>query len=334
MDGGIWVVGEIRGEKIEPVTLELLTRARDLCKRISSPLTAVLIGVDVEDHAGECMRFGAKKVIVVQDKVFSPFSETIYGRVFADLAKRWRPDIILSGATERAKAFMPISATLLETGLTANCMGLDVEPDTRTLLQTRPAYGGNLMATIVCRKAHPQMATVRPGVFKARPVEGDVGGEVEAIELPDSILDNPFILEGFEEKAEAQGVPDYKNAKVVITAGRGVAEPGWIQSLQELAELMGGVLGATRPVVDMELLPRYAQIGQTGQIVSPRLYVGFGVSGAAPHTMGIQGAKIIVAINKDASAPIFNLATYGIQGDAKEIIPILVDRIKQEKGIN
>ncbi len=332
MQGGIWIVGEIWGKNIDPVTFELLTKGRQLSEELGEELACIIIGPQVKGVEDELFRYGAKQVIVIEDELLSPFCETLYGEILAHYARDREPSIILAGATERAKAFMPICATCLETGLTANCMDLAIDPDSKALLQTRPAYGGNLMATIVCEDKRPQMATVRSGVFKAVPLDENVSGRVEELSIPDELRKNPFVVESFKPLEEAEDVPDYKGAEVVIAAGRGVAEPEQIKKLKELSQLLGGVLGATRPVTDMGLLPHHAQIGQTGQIVTPTLYMGFGISGAAPHTIGIQGTKIIVAINKDPDAPIFKFANYGIVANAEEIIDCLLEELRTQRG--
>lgn len=332
MGSGIWVIGEIEGHGLHPVTQELLSKSRSLREELGEELSCLLVGHDVARFKEEPFRYGADRVILVEDRSLEPFSETQLGKIIAELAREKGPSIILSGATERAKAFMPIAQTILETGLTANCMDLAIDPQTKVLLQTRPAYGGNLMATIVCRERRPQMATVRAGVFKAEQLSEWKVGPVEEVELKDELRQNPLTQVAFEPKSDDEAIPDYKGADVVVVAGRGVAEKGLIEKLKVIAQALGGVLGATRPVTDMGLLPRHAQIGQTGQVVSPTLYLGFGVSGAAPHTIGIQGSKVIVAVNKDPEAPIFKLANYGIVGDAKEIIDLLVDRLRDRTG--
>ncbi len=332
MGSGIWVIGEIHEKGLHPVTLELLTKSRSLKGELGEELSCLLIGHDVARFREEPFRFGADRVIVVEDASLDPFSETQYGRIVAELARRRGPSIILSGATERGKSFMPITQTILETGLTANCMDLAIDPETKVLLQTRPAYGGNLMATIVCRERRPQMATVRAGVFRAEELSDWKVGPIEEVELEDELRKNPLKQVTFEPRADDEAIPDYKGADVVVVAGRGVAEKELIEKLRVISQALGGVLGATRPVTDMGLLPRHAQIGQTGQVVSPTLYLGFGVSGAAPHTIGIQGAKVIVAVNKDPEAPIFKLANYGIVADAREIIDLLFERLKERQG--
>ena len=328
---GVWVVAEIRNGKFAPVSFELLGKGRQLADDLGTSLSAVLLGNGVKEYAPELVARGADRVIVVDNPALDQFLDDAYARILASLARQEKPEIILAGATAMGRAFIPQVATLLETGLTADCTGLEISPEGRDLLQTRPAFGGNLMATIICDTRRPQMATVRPHVLKA--LEPDTGrqGEIVEIEPDEKLFSSRLkVLESVTEEADG---PMLSDAEIVVTAGRGVENEKNIALLEELAHCLDAGLGATRAVTDAEWLPSRTQIGQTGVTVSPKLYMGFGVSGAIQHLVGMQGSDIIVAVNRDPEAPIFEIATFGIVGDVKEVLPLLVRKICQERGI-
>ncbi len=329
---GVWVVAEIRQGRFAPVTFELLGRGRQLADDLETDLTAVLMGSGVTERAGALVERGADRVLVVDHAALDRFLDDVYARLLADLARKEKPEIILAGATSMGRAFIPQVATLLETGLTADCTGLEISPEGRDLLQTRPAFGGNLMATIICDTRRPQMATVRPHVLKALEPDTSRKGEVLNVEPTEDLLKSRInVLESVVEEAEG---PMLTDAEIIITAGRGVEDDRGLELIERLAHCMEGGVGATRAVTDAERLPGRCQIGQTGVTVSPKLYMGFGVSGAIQHLVGMQGSEIIVAVNKDPDAPIFDIATYGIVGDVKDILPLLVRKICQERGMN
>ncbi len=329
---GVWVVAEIRGEDICPVTLELLGCGRALAEKLDVPLSAVLIGHDVKRFTDKLIQYGADRVYVLDHPGLKDFLERPYSTVLTELVKKYKPEIILAGATTQGRSYIPAVATLLETGLTADCTDLDIRTEDRCLLQTRPAFGGNLLATIVCPKHRPQMSTVRPHVMKAMEPDTQRDGEVIEVELNESWLTtSKKIVESIIE--EQTGV-DLNNTDVIITAGRGIECKENIRLVQELADLLNGAVGATRAVTDAEWISERHQIGQTGKTVSPKLYLGCGVSGAIQHIVGMKGSDIIVAINKDPDAPIFDVSTYGIVGDIKDILPRLIKRIKAEKGMS
>lgn len=327
---GIWVVAECRGRVLAPVTFELLTKARGLADRLGTTLTAVLIGHEVGPESQRLISYGADRVLLVEHPELAAFTEEAYGNILADLGRKERPEVILAGATAMGRSYIPRVATLLETGLTADCTGLDIREEDRLLLQTRPAFGGNLFATIVCPRHRPQMATVRPHVMKAGVPDPGRKGEVISISPDEELLRHRArVLESVKEQSKG---PNLSEAEVIVTAGRGLEDEKNLELARELARLLGGALGATRAVVDAGWISDRSQIGQTGVTVSPKLYIGCGVSGAIQHIVGMQGAEIIVAINKDAEAPIFNIAHYGILGDVKEILPLLIQRIRKERG--
>ena len=328
---GIWVVAECRSGVLAPVTLELLAKSGELAGELDTEVTAVLMGHEIESEAQELISYGADRVLVVDNPELASFTDEVYGNILADLAKKENPEIILAGATAMGRSYIPRVATILKTGLTADCTELDIRAEDRTLLQTRPAFGGNLFATIVCPGHRPQMATVRPHVMRANTPDHDRKGEVIRIFPGKDLLSHRVqVLESVKEQAEG---PNLSEADIIVTAGRGFEQEKNVDLARELADLLGGTVGATRAVVDSGWLSGRIQIGQTGVTVSPKLYMACGVSGAIQHIVGMQGSAIIVAINKDAEAPIFDVATYGLVGDVKEILPLLIKRIQKERGL-
>ena len=329
---GVWVVSEIKNGLFSPVTFELLGKARELADARNVPLTAILMGYGLRDKADELISRGADRVIVVDSKRLSDFIDDAYARVLAHLAKKEMPEIIIAGATATGRAFIPQVATILETGLTADCTGLEIDKESGQLLQTRPAFGGNLMATIICDTRRPQMATVRPHVLKALEPDTSRKGEIVDFEPPPELLDSRIkVVESVTEEQEGPGLTE---AEIVVTAGRGLEKKENLKLVEELARCLDGAVGATRAITDAGWISHSHQVGQTGVTVSPRLYVACGVSGAIQHLVGMQGSEIIVAINKDKDAPIFDIATYGIVGDVKEILPILSKKICKERGLD
>ena len=327
---GIWVVAECRSGVLAPVTLELLAKSRELAGKLGTEVTAVLMGHEIESRAQELIFYGADRVLVVDHPELATFTDEVYGNILSDLAVEESPEIILAGATAMGRSYIPRVATILKTGLTADCTGLDVRAEDRALLQTRPAFGGNLLATIVCPGHRPQMATVRPHVMRANDPDPGRKGEVIRILPREDLLGHKVrVLESVKEQA---GGPNLSEADVIVTAGRGFEQEKNVELARELADLLGGAVGATRAAVDAGWLSGRTQIGQTGVTVSPKLYMACGVSGAIQHIVGMQGSKIIVAINKDAEAPIFDVTTYGLVGDVKEILPLLIQRIQKERG--
>ena len=328
---GIWVVAECRGGDLASVTLELLAKSRELAAELDAEVTAVLMGQEIESKARELIFHGADRVLIVDHPELATFTDEVYGNILSDLAKRERPEIILAGATAMGRSYIPRVATILETGLTADCTGLDIRSKDKALLQTRPAFGGNLLATIVCPEHRPQMATVRPHVMKAKAPDPVRKGEVIRIVPRKSLLGHKVqVLESVKEQAEG---PNLSEADIIVTAGRGFEQEKNVELARELADLLEGTVGSTRAAVDAGWLSSRTQIGQTGVTVSPKLYIACGVSGAIQHIVGMQGSEIIVAINKDAEAPIFDVTTYGLVGDVKEILPLLIKRIQKERGL-
>jgi electron transfer flavoprotein alpha subunit len=328
---GIWVIAECKNGILAPVTLELLAKSMELSSKLDTEVTAVLMGYRVEPKAEKLISHGADKVLVVDHPELASFTDEVYGNILSDLAIKEKPEIILAGATSIGRSYIPKVATILETGLTADCTALNIRTEDRALIQTRPAFGGNLLATIVCSRHRPQMATVRPHVMKANPPDATRKGEVIHIRPEENLLHHRVrVLESVKEQVTG---PKLNEAKVIVTVGRGFEEKKNIELAKELANLLKGAVGATRAAVDAGWLSARNQIGQTGITVSPKLYMACGVSGAIQHIVGMQGSEIIVAINKDVEAPIFDIATYGLVGDVKEILPLLIQNIRKEQGL-
>ncbi len=326
---GVWVISEPGQEGFPTVTAELLAKGRELSDKLQVELSCVLLGHGLDDLAQEAIYRGSHRVLVIDHPDLADFNDQVYGDVVAALARVDKPEIILAPSTTIGRAYVPRVATLLETGLTADCMGLDID-ENRILVQTRPTFGGNLMASIVCPGHRPQMVTVRPHVLKPLPEDKSRTGEIIYCKVDQNLIsDGMTVLQSVSEESEG---PDICQSEVVVATGRGLESEEYIKMAGELARLLGGCLGATRPVVDAGWLPERVQIGQTGVTVSPKLYIGLGISGAIHHTVGIRGAEIVVAVNKDPDAPIFEMATYGIVGDVKQILPLLIKKLEERHG--
>jgi len=327
---GVWVFAEQRLGVLAPVTFELLGEARRLAAALGVKVAAVLLGDRVEPLSQALLTAGADKVYVAEHPLLQDFLEETYAAALTELARTYQPEIILAGATYLGRAFIPRVAAALKTGLTADCTAFAIDPDQRLLLQTRPAFGGNIMATIITPRTYPQMATARPGVFKPAAPEAAPAGEVIRVELP--ALHKPPRSRFVGTVAEIKERIPLNVAEVIVAGGRGLKEAKNFKLLEELADLLGGAVGATRGAVDAGWIPYAHQIGQTGKTVSPKLYFAVGLSGATQHLVGMQSSDVIVAINKDPQAPIFQVADVGLVGDLFEIIPALIQEIKKDRG--
>ncbi|MBW1986160.1 MAG: FAD-binding protein [Deltaproteobacteria bacterium] len=323
---GIWVVAEQRHGRLAPVVLELLGEARRLAEILQVSVSAVLFGYQLQKLAAELTAAGADKIYVVDHPRLAEFLEEPYAQALTELARRYQPEIILAGATHPGRAFIPRVAAALDTGLTADCTAFDIDLEKRLLLQTRPAFGGNIMATIITPRSYPQMATVRPRVMKRLTPQPERNGQVVPVQV--AALDQPGKSRFLQTVAEMTEAVPLGEAEVIVAGGRGLQDGKHFALLEELAELLGGAIGATRGAVDAGWISYPHQIGQTGKTVSPKLYVACGISGAAQHLVGIQSSDFIVAINSDPKAPIFQIADVGLVGDLFEIIPALIQEIK------
>ncbi len=325
---GVWVFAEQREGKLAAVAYELLGIGRKLSNDLKTDLSAVLFGA-VEDEAKELIRWGADKVYHCADKLFEKFNDEPYSKLLINLIREYKPEVVLSGATPIGRSFIPRVAARLRTGLTADCTSLGIDKDTGKLLQIRPAFGGNIMATILCPNHRPQIATVRPRVMKKGEYNPDRKGAI--IPVPaGSLTCRTRVVETIKESSECK--VNLQEADIIVSGGRGLGNPKGFELLTELANALDGTVGASRAAVDEGWIPYRHQVGQTGKTVCPKIYFACGISGAVQHLVGMQSSDIIIAINKNPDAPIFNVATYGIVGDLYEVIPLLIKKIKEAKG--
>ncbi|OHE58344.1 MAG: electron transfer flavoprotein subunit alpha [Thermodesulfovibrio sp. RBG_19FT_COMBO_42_12] len=327
---GVWIFAEQRGGKVVSVAYELLGIGRRLADELNTELSSVLFG-SPESEAQELIRWGADKVYMSMEQIFERFNDEPYSKLLSTLIREHRPEIVLAGATPVGRSFIPRVAARLRTGLTADCTSLEIDKDTRNLLQIRPAFGGNIMATILCPNNRPQMATVRPRVMKRGPYDEGRKGEIILVNA-DGISSRTRVLDTIKETSDI--TVNLQEVDIVVSGGRGLGNPKGFRLLEELAGLLNGAIGASRAAVDEGWIPYSHQVGQTGKTVCPKIYIACGISGAVQHLVGMQSSDIIIAINKNHEAPIFNVATYGIVGDVYEIIPLLIKKIKEVKGID
>ena len=325
---GVWIVAEHLHGQLRRGTHELLGEGRRLADTLAVELSAVLLGDEVQPLANDLIAHGADRVYLAQDPVLAHCRTGPYTDVLAGMVNQHKPEIVLISATPQGRDLAPRVAARLSAGLTADCTGLDIDEKDRLLVQTRPAFGGNLMATIVCREARPQMATVRPGVMKALDPDPSRTGEI--VEVPVH-LDERSVLAKIVEivQQETDGQVNLQDAEIIVSGGRGLGKPENFALIRELAGALRGAVGASRAAVDAGWIPAYHQVGQTGRTVQPKLYIACGISGAVQHLAGMASSDVIIAINKDPSAPIFNIATYGIVGDLFEIVPALTRKLKE-----
>ncbi|NSW87547.1 MAG: electron transfer flavoprotein subunit alpha [Syntrophobacteraceae bacterium] len=326
---GVWVWAEWRDGSVHRVSHELLSAGRMLADKRSAPLCAVLLGSGLKENLSrELITFGADVVYVVDRPELARFTDEAYANVLVELIRTRKPEILLAGATSTGRSFIPRVAASLRTGLTADCTELDISEDGH-LLQTRPAFGGNVMATIICPNRRPQMATVRPRVMKPLVIAGHEG-RIENVSVPDECLKSRVeVLEVIPEQDQTARLTE---AEVIISGGRGLRKAENFALLQELAGLVGGAVGASRGAVEEGWICPSHQVGQTGRTVAPSLYMAVGIAGAIQHVVGMQGSKFIVAVNKDPQAPIFDVAGCGVVADLFEFLPAFIRKIRQERG--
>ena len=324
---GVWVFAEQKRGVIQSVSYELLHKGRDLAHKLKTELAAVLIGEAIESKAQELIHRGADIVYVVDTPLLRHFLDDPYTNVLVRLIKKHKPEVVLCGATSIGRSLISRVAVKLHTGLTADCTGLDIDPDKKILLQTRPAFGGNIMATIITPHHRPQMATVRHKVMKEAPVSPKHTGRIIREKFEDDLLTSKIrIIDIVEEITTTINIAE---ADVIVSGGRGMNGPENFRMLEELASVLNGAVGSSRAAVDSGWIPYSHQVGQTGKTVCPNIYIACGISGQIQHLVGMQSAKTIIAINKDPHAPIFNVATYGIVGDVNEVVPLLTRRLKE-----
>ena len=326
----VWVWAEQDGGKVQSVTYELLGEGRKLADALGMRLAAVLLGHNVRSCAAELMERGADLVYLADRPELEYFQDEPYAAVLTDLVKRHRPWIFLSGATTVGRSLIARVAVAVKTGLTADCTGLAIDSATKNLLQTRPAFGGNIMATIITPNHRPQMATVRHKVMKeAQRIPGR-SGEVIVQEVAETLLRTR--AKRIRYVADTGTKVNLAEADIIVSGGRGLGKPENFRLIEELAAVLGGAVGASRAAVDANWIAYSHQVGQTGKTVCPKIYFAIGISGQIQHLAGMSSSDIIVAINKDRDAPIFKVATYGVVGDLFEIVPKLTDAFRKALG--
>ncbi|MFC5699697.1 electron transfer flavoprotein subunit alpha/FixB family protein [Cohnella faecalis] len=327
---GVWVFIEEKDGAIAPVSLELLGAGRQLAEKRKTALAGVIIGENVGDLAQSAFEYGADVAYVYDDPIFRHYRTETFMKAMLACVQKHKPEILLYGATSTGKDLASAVATDLPTGLTADTTQLDVEEDTGLLLASRPAFGGNIMATILCKKYRPQMATVRPKVMKALPCEKGRSGEIiqESIPLVESDVRTKVleIVRATEKRVKID------EADIVVAGGKGLGGPQGFQLVHRLADVLGAAVGGSRDVVEAGWIGHHHQVGQTGATVTPKIYFAIGISGAIQHIVGMQNSGLIIAVNKDPKAPIFGACHYGIVGDALEIVPLLIEGFKAALG--
>lgn len=324
---GVWVIGEQREGKINPVTIELIGEGRKLADQLGKELAVVIAGYEVEKEVKELLHYSVDKVYYINDPLLKDFTTDGYAISIANLIERKKPEVVLVGATSIGRDIAPRIAGKVGTGLTADCTKLEIDSTDNKLLQTRPAFGGNLMATIVCPKNRPQMSTVRPGVMaKAVRNESETGIlEVVTPELTEKMI-RTRLVEILPQEKKSVNLTD---ARIIVSGGRGLKRAEGFELIKELADKLGAEIGASRAAVDSGWIEHSHQVGQTGTTVRQELYIACGISGAIQHLAGMSDSKYIVAINKDAKAPIFSICDYGIVGDLYEIIPEMIESLNR-----
>lgn len=326
---GVWVYCEFRAGALAPVSLELLGAGRRLADARGVTLSAVLIGADTGDTAQRLIGHGADTVYRVDDSALTYFTDESYGAVLTALIKAHKPEIVLAGATAIGRSFIPGVANSLGAGLTADCTQLDIRLDDGALLQTRPAFGGNIMATIVCLGSRPQMCTVRPKVMKELEFDSAREGVIVDVTPDPALLQSRVRV--LESVVSAQDNVNIQESDILVAGGRGMDNAKGFELIRELADSIDAAVAASRAVVDAGWIGYPHQVGQTGKTVAPKLYIACGISGAIQHVAGMQSSETIVAINRDENAPIFDVADFGIVGDMYEIIPMLITKIEGQR---
>ncbi|MBE5901092.1 MAG: electron transfer flavoprotein subunit alpha/FixB family protein [Lachnospiraceae bacterium] len=336
---GVFIYAQQVDNVMSSIAYELIGKAKDLAKDLNTEVTAVLLGHNVSGLVDGLAEYGADRVIVVDDPELETYRTEPYAHALASVINEYKPDIMLVGATAIGRDLGPTVSARVKTGLTADCTSLEIgdfplnppengEQKHNQLLMTRPAFGGNTIATIACPDNRPQMATVRPGVMQK--LEPKKGAKAEVINYNPGFTKNNKYVEIINVIKQAKSVKNIMDAKILVSGGRGVGSPENFKMLEELANVLGGMVSCSRAVVENGWLPQDYQVGQTGKTVRPNVYFAIGISGAIQHVAGMEESDIIIAINKDEDAPIFEVADYGIVGDLKKIVPALTQALKEE----
>lgn len=325
---GIWFFAETKDGSISPVSYEMLSACLKIKEKLNQEISGVLFGENVSSLAPELIKRGCDNVYVIKNEKLENFREQTFADAFSKLINKYKPNIVIAAATMIGRSFIPSVAAKIKTGLTADCTDIDIDEETGLLVQTRPTFGGNLMAKIICKYHRPQMATIRPKIFSpAEVIDGKDGNIIEEnIEIEDD--GNVEIL----GREKVENVVDLQEAEIIVSGGRGMKGPENFDIIKEFASLLGGAVGASRAAVDSGWIPYPHQVGQTGKTVKPKIYIACGISGAIQHLAGMQTSDFIIAINKDREAPIFKVANLGVVGDLFEVVPLVIKKIKQIKG--
>ncbi len=323
----VYVFAEQREGKIQNVALELLGKARDLADALNEKVCAMVLGSGIKDLAATLIAHGADEVLLVDDPSLDVYTTEPYAQAIKAVVDAKKPGILLLGATTIGRDLGPRLAARMQTGLTADCTELDIEAETRHLMMTRPAFGGNLLATIMCTDHRPQMSTVRPGVMMAKKADAARKGTVEEFKV--NFDRSKFRVKVEKVVKEQKNLVDITAAKVLVSGGRGVGSAEGFKKLEALAKVLGGEVSSSRAMVDAGVTEHARQVGQTGKTVRPDLYFALGISGAIQHLAGMEGADLIIAVNKDKFAPIFEVADMGIVGDLHKIVPALTAALKK-----
>ena len=327
----VWIFIEHEHGKVANVSFELLGEGRKLANDLGCRLCGMIFAEKADDFIKEVVAYGAEKVYVTESPVLKEYRTDPYACAAVNLIRKYKPEIVLYGATTQGRDFAGTVATTLETGLTADCTGLDIDPETKYLRQTRPAFGGNIMATIQDYPNYrPQMSTVRPKVFPMPPRDDSKKGEVIREPLPMTEEQVRTKVLEFIKGTETVNLVD---AEIIVSGGRGVGNGENFKVIRELAQVLGAAVGASRAAVDSGWIPYEHQVGQTGRTVRPKIYIACGISGSIQHQAGMKTSDIIVAINKDPEAPIFKIATYGVVGDLFTAVPMLAQEFKKRLGL-
>ena len=323
----IWVYIETEEGKPKAVGFELLSPGRDIADKRGCSLVAVVIGNGVEETAKQAIAYGADQVLLLDAPEYNIYNTDVFGEAMVGLIEKYQPEGILIGATNNGRDLGPCVSCRIKTGLTADCTAIDLDGESGNIAWTRPAFGGNLMATILCPNTRPQMGTVRPGVFKKPVADGSRTGEIirEQMKIPENRVE---LIKRVREVAESVNLDE---AEIIVSGGNGVGSAENFSYIKALADTLGGAVGASRAAVDNGWISHAHQVGQTGKTVAPKLYIACGISGAIQHIAGMSGSDTIIAVNKDPDAPIFSVADYGIVGDLFEVLPVLTAEFKKIK---
>ncbi|MCI7223029.1 electron transfer flavoprotein subunit alpha/FixB family protein [Fusobacterium sp.] len=326
---GVFVIGEQFEGKIHPVTIELIGEGKKLAKQLKKEISVIIAGNNIEKSAQNLLNYGVNKVYYLEHILLTDYITDFYANSIAELLKEKKPEIVLIGATSIGRDLGPRLSAKLGTGLTADCTKLEIDEKDNKLLQTRPAFGGNLMATIICPKNRPQMSTVRPGVMEKAKYQEVIEGQLEKIT---PIIDKKEIRVNLLKKEKQENTKlNLADAKIIVAGGRGLKEKKGFELIEKLARCLNGEVGASRAAVDAGWINYTHQVGQTGTTVHPDLYIACGISGAIQHLAGMQESKYIVAINKDPNAPIFKICDFGIVGDVYEVLSTIIKTIEEKK---